>query len=683
MAPHVIDLVSSSPSPWASPPPLLATSNHNNSNGTLKRPATAAAAAAAGRGNVTAKASLTDLVSLSDGLDFSDDEFNPFAAPDSGRKRRRTVSPARQSITVPGASRPPLLDRRRVPLSRKGLEPIEVSSSMEQAPPKNRPPPGDPCDAPWDISSPIIRLASPKAPARPVDSDPFASSPEPLRRHAKSPGRPISRAVSLDPFESSPMPVAGSPSKQSTARRSPFPGAGARAYDSGSFRHGAHSNHLLAQPLQSERVTEFSDTQVINIDDSDSSTGSDDSEFPDVADIDVSRRSYKPRSPLRRSRSENITRSDTGAGRCNRRQPIDKDARAVVKAAEKEQKRREREQAKAAKAQEKERAAALAEVNKLRTDKKVSTPEMIVDLPSSLASEHRVQLEVLLEGLGVEYTTWQSPDQSIVKWRRKVTSRFDEDLGHWEPIPPRIHEEKHVLTILTADEFVGLVTRDELQAHVSKTKGKFSRHHTIYLLQGMTPWLRKNRNLRNRQFASGVRAHQELVNPSRDQRRNESSKGGYISEDLIEDAMLRLQVKHDIFIHHTMIAAETAKWVATFTQHISTIPYRKQKDNATSTAGFCMESGQVRTGEGPQDTYVRMLQEIVRITAPIAYGIAVEFDSVTKLVKGLETGGPERLDGVRKSANKDGQLSDRTVGQAVSRRVYKVFTGRDEGSTDV
>ena len=465
--------------------------------------------------------------------------------------------------------------------------------------------------------------------------------------------------------------MVGPPFKHPAVQRSPSSRAGARIDDV-----------TASRPLQSDLAEESLDSHVISIDDSDSSAGSDDSEFPDIADIDVSRRSYRPRSPLRRTQSENITRSSTAPHRVNRRQPIDKEARAAAKTAEKEQKRLERERTKATKALQKERAATVAEVNKLRTDKKVSTPEMIVDLPSSLAPEHRVQLEVLFKGLGVEHTTWQSSDQSIVKWRRKVTSRFDEDLGRWEPIPPRIHDEKHALIIITAEDFVDLVTRDKLQGHASTIKQNFDGHHIIYLLQGMMGWLRKNRNLRNRQFASDVRAHQAPANP-RSQRRQEAQPAVHVSEDLVEDAILRLQVEHDVLIHHTMIAAETAKWVATFTQHISTIPYRKQKDHATSTAGFCMESGQVRTGEGPQDTYVKMLQEIVRITAPIAYGIGAEFDSVTKLVKGLETGGPGRLDGVKKCANKDGQLSDRTVGQAVSRRIYKVFTGRDEGSTDV
>lgn len=96
-----------------------------------------------------------------------------------------------------------------------------------------------------------------------------------------------------------------------------------------------------------------------------------------------------------------------------------------------------------------------------------------------------------------------------------------------------------------------------------------------------------------------------------------------------------------------------------------------------------METGQVKTGENPSDTYVKMLQEIVRITAPIAYGIAAEHPTVQSLVKALREKGPECLKGCRKAMNKDGGFSDREIGVAVSKRVYKIFLGRDVGSADV
>ena len=96
-----------------------------------------------------------------------------------------------------------------------------------------------------------------------------------------------------------------------------------------------------------------------------------------------------------------------------------------------------------------------------------------------------------------------------------------------------------------------------------------------------------------------------------------------------------------------------------------------------------MESGQVKTGDSPEDTYAKMLQEIIRITASVAYGITAEYPTVQKLAKGLEENGPLALEDCRKSANKDGAFTDRRIGPAISKRVYKVFMSRDAGSLDV
>jgi len=98
---------------------------------------------------------------------------------------------------------------------------------------------------------------------------------------------------------------------------------------------------------------------------------------------------------------------------------------------------------------------------------------------------------------------------------------------------------------------------------------------------------------------------------------------------------------------------------------------------------FCMESGQVQVGNGARDTFVKMLQEMTRITAPIAHGIIAEFPTVQKLVAGLQEGGPLVLADLRTMANKDGAFADRRIGPAISKRVHTVFTSRDEGRDDV
>lgn len=96
-----------------------------------------------------------------------------------------------------------------------------------------------------------------------------------------------------------------------------------------------------------------------------------------------------------------------------------------------------------------------------------------------------------------------------------------------------------------------------------------------------------------------------------------------------------------------------------------------------------MESGQVKTGEDPQDTYVKMLQEMNRITQPVAWGIVSEYPTVQQLVQGLREEGPLALANCRKSANGNGAFQDRKIGPAISRRVHAVFTERDPTGMDV
>lgn len=96
-----------------------------------------------------------------------------------------------------------------------------------------------------------------------------------------------------------------------------------------------------------------------------------------------------------------------------------------------------------------------------------------------------------------------------------------------------------------------------------------------------------------------------------------------------------------------------------------------------------MESGQVKTGIDPADTYVKMLQEMVRVTAAVAYGIADRYPTVRELVAGLQENGPLDLQDCNKGANKNGGFTDSRVGPAISKRVYKVFTLRDPDSFDV
>ncbi|KAI6083403.1 ERCC4 domain-containing protein [Hypoxylon rubiginosum] len=426
-----------------------------------------------------------------------------------------------------------------------------------------------------------------------------------------------------------------------------------------------------------------------------------DSDLPDLDDINFAkinstRRAYSLSSspPPRHSKAAKGSKSSKSKKpapapkKTEEEKEREKRKKAEEREAEKERKQIEKERAKEQRAIDKQKEKALAEVNKLKTNKTVAAPEMIVDLPMTLNAGIKAQIEKLLSDLSVRFEYQESPVDNVVRWRRWVDSTWDEKEGMYQPVPKHIKKEDHVLVIIEAADFVKLVLGDEghdLEAYILTLKTCFPDTILVFLMEGLMPWMRKNKNILNRRFASAVRAMDADNNsaPASSQaRRRKAAQQEYIDEDIIEDALLSLQVVHRALIHHTNAQVETAEWVSVFTQNLSTAPYRKRKE-AMADANFCMDVGQVKTGEDAKDTYVRMLQEVNRVTAPIAHGIAAKYGTVGELVRGLEKEGPGALENCRKSSNRDGAFTDRVVGPAISRRMYKIFTSRDPLSMDV
>ncbi len=247
------------------------------------------------------------------------------------------------------------------------------------------------------------------------------------------------------------------------------------------------------------------------------------------------------------------------------------------KEVDKEKKRLEKEE----KAKEKRIAADLAEVNKSKLDKKDSTPEMIVHLPASINGQSvDTQIRQFLKNLGVDATLYQSPIPNVIRWRRKMKAKWNPELDHWEPLEHmQIENEKHVMCIMPAKEFVALAMvqneDQDLETHVAKLKSAYEDCIPIYLIEGLQIWMRKNRTAENRAYQARVLNQAPADEaPAATQPKRKKAPVEIVDEDMIEDALLRLQVMNGCLVHHTMTTVETAEWVATFTQHISTIPYR-------------------------------------------------------------------------------------------------------------
>jgi crossover junction endonuclease EME1 len=422
-----------------------------------------------------------------------------------------------------------------------------------------------------------------------------------------------------------------------------------------------------------------------------------------------------------------------------------KEARALERATAKAAKDREREEekerkrlAKARKAQEKQEAANVAEVNKSKTDKRVSVAEMIVRMSTSLEGTS-VGNQVLeyMEHLEVETAFFEEQvdlsdgDQgaachgNLVAWRRKATARYNDNAGHWEPLAEvRIEEEPHIMVHLTAADFAGLVAPDarrnrpdstisekamteNIDRHVSCLRRRYRDCKPIYLIEGLEAFLRKNKTVKNRAYAAVVLSQQLPLGgggsssalpdssqarpppPPKKKSRNKTNKAptapdySFIDTELAESLLLYLQLHHAVLIHHTASPADTAFWIRTFTEHISTVPYRRERMSLNDAgAAFCMDVGQVKTGDDARDTYVKMLQEVQRVTPAMAYGIANRYPNVRALVEAFRDEGRLVLEDVRKGANRDGAVTESRLGPAVSKRLYKVFMGKNEWCTD-
>ncbi|KAH8601396.1 ERCC4 domain-containing protein [Bisporella sp. PMI_857] len=355
---------------------------------------------------------------------------------------------------------------------------------------------------------------------------------------------------------------------------------------------------------------------------------------------------------------------------------------AKIKAAEKEAEKERRRLEKIEKARQKDDAVVLAKANTLKTDKKLSTPEMIVYLPSILDEKLFRATQIFLEELSVEVHKYQS-ETPVIKWRRKADSIWDSEARIFKPCAPHLRDEKHIMYLISAKDFVKLATGsdgDDLDSHVLRLKTEFDDCKVIYMIEGMKAWTAKNKSVKNNGFTEAVRnliADAEAT----DNQRRKRKEVEYVDEDVVEHALLKLQVMHGVLIHHSRVMNETSEWIRSFTQHISTIPYKQQQRSMDSS--FCMESGQVQVGNGTEDTFIKMLEQMARITASIAKGIQAEYPTVQALVAGLREHGPNALADLRTAANNNGAFTDRRIGPAISKRVYNVFTSRDEGRDDV
>jgi crossover junction endonuclease EME1 len=467
----------------------------------------------------------------------------------NGRKQAETTSS--KGIVKPKQNKAPLPPRRPIAEVEDGLPP-----------PKRR-----------HISSPALALSKTSEYRRSISNVETSSKPDPIKPQPTGLKR-SKRLLDSDPIVFTSSPDYSAEAARLRAKRKKIRG---KEDDDGSdIGVGSSSKWSKEQPSQEDPFK------------------SSDSEFPDI-DTLASKPPVASFTPPVKSKAKTKTGKIPSAALDELITEKEKNTEKAKKAEEKKRKAEERGAEKARKMlareekiREKGEAAGIAKVNTLRINKKVSTPEMLVDLPvsldkSSLELMGKAQGQTLadkattfLNTLGVNVSDYESR-LPIIRWRRKVEAEFNEEDGIWKPIQPHIKEEKHIMYLITAQNLVELVNGEEghnLDVDTIRLKSKFEANEIIYLIQGLVPWMRANKNAKNRKFVEAVRSHdpQELTTAGRPKKKKAEPE--HVDEDMVAEALLRLQILHGMTIHHTSSLQETAEAIRSFTQHISTIPYK-------------------------------------------------------------------------------------------------------------
>ncbi|KAJ3186636.1 hypothetical protein HDU85_007456 [Gaertneriomyces sp. JEL0708] len=347
------------------------------------------------------------------------------------------------------------------------------------------------------------------------------------------------------------------------------------------------------------------------------------------------------------------------------------------------EKLQEREAAKLEKQRQKEAKAAQREhettlrkqhsaVNKIRT-KYDCIKEMIVDIaPDFYAKEDTGLLAATLREAGAEVCEKAHAARRAVRWRRKVDREWCDAEECWKPCTQRVEDEKFVAVRVPAEEFAKIVGGLEEECctppggipiveHFKKLSRGFPDCVIIYLVESLENYVKR-------------RAKASTSSTSTRRKIKSVPLAELPTGDQIEEALMELQMEsgNRCRVHMSRNWKETIEWVVTFSEQIGLIP---ELGRRSETAWAHSYSDNIKSGQTPHDTWMKMLQQVHMCTEPRAEAITSKYPTLTALYDAYEEGvGASLLANIKLQNN-------RNFGPQLSKRVWTVLMEEDANVT--
>ncbi|KAJ1920150.1 hypothetical protein H4219_001523 [Mycoemilia scoparia] len=341
----------------------------------------------------------------------------------------------------------------------------------------------------------------------------------------------------------------------------------------------------------------------------------------------------------------------------------------------------------------------------------------------------------LLEQLSeneIPYRLKICPQKGSISWKRLIRAEWDPSRELFIPLSyPRWEVCPERLVTLKASEFAGYINDGSIftfAEHITMRTGHPKK--LFIVVQGLARYMQKQRMHTSRQFMNQVRdmmdsqeheppgstepppAHEDESECSDDfsfvrngpsKEKNKSSRrppgnkkrqkkkstpktkntgaDPAITENQLEDALADLQVAYPnvYLLSPAASTSELAKIVIQTTQDVALAPgiiHRQQQ--LSRQLMLSIDTGQIRSGTDPKDTWIKTLSQIPRVTPLVAKSIAKVYPTLQSLYQTWCR--PPQNDGLLVNIIVDRGQSiqfSKSIGAQLSKRIYQIFFGTE------
>ncbi|BGP23283.1 hypothetical protein JCM10295v2_002177 [Rhodotorula toruloides] len=275
--------------------------------------------------------------------------------------------------------------------------------------------------------------------------------------------------------------------------------------------------------------------------------------------------------------------------------------------------------------------------------------------------------------------------QGAVRWTRLCDRMWSEERRMYVPLKDKeriVVEEDSRLIFLTALDLSRHIANSTLSPHISSIQSRLPPHVNLFIMVfGLNTLYRDMERARQEAYRNSVRAG----NADGEDAPAKGVKPAGIgqnqpSRDELEVELMRVQVKSRCMIVSVDKVTEAVDWFEQLTFDIGQKPYQRLRHSHISILGTTEDK--VVSGKDLQDTYIRMLASLPKVTGSVAKGIVAEYPTLRALYESWdrcpsEKDKKEMLVGIGKGRNLDGTATNRAIGKDLSAFVYKVFNSRD------